>query len=59
MQVDEPAALHVAHPFVEIKVLDATGVERRTAADYAVHVVSLIKQKFSQKRTVLAGDACD
>ena len=45
--------------FVEIKVLDATGVERRTAADYAVHVVSLVKQKFSQKRTVLTGDACD
>ena len=40
-------------------MLDAGGVEAGRAADYSVNVIAFFKQKFRQKRAVLARDSCD
>ena len=49
MQGEQAFVLHVAHPFVEIEVLDAAGVERRRAADDAVDFVAFFQQEFSEE----------
>ena len=42
MEVDKALLFHVAHPLVEIEVLDATSVKGRRAAQYAVHFVTFV-----------------
>ena len=50
----EAFPVHVADPFVKIEVLDAPGVERGAAADYAVDLISFGEKEFGEKRAVLA-----
>ena len=59
MQGKQAFVLHVAHPFVKVEVLDATRVERRRAADDAVHLVAFFQKKLGKERAVLARDAGD
>lgn len=59
MQVDEAALLHVAHPLVEVQVLDAPGVEATAAAQDAVHLISLVQEEFGEIGPVLARNACN
>ena len=40
MEMKQTATVHVAHPTVEIQVLYAAGVKRRTAAYDAVYLIS-------------------
>lgn len=42
-----------------LQVLDAARVERRAAAQHAVHDVALHQQQLGQVAAILAGDACD
>ena len=46
MEIDEAFPLHVAHPFIEIKMLNAPCVERAASANDAMHFVALFEQKF-------------
>ena len=57
MQGEQALVLHVAHPFVEVEVLDAARVERRRAADDAVHVVAFLQKELCEEGAVLARDA--
>ena len=59
MEVDGTLLLHVAHPLVEIQMLDAGGVERRGAAHYAVHLVTLLEKELRQEASILSRDAGD
>ena len=42
-----------------IQMIDTVGIEQRTAALDAVHVVALVEQEFGEIGAVLAGDAGD
>ncbi len=46
---EEASAVRVQ---ILVQVIDATGVERRRAADDAVHVIALAQQKLSKVRTI-------
>ena len=59
VEIHETLLLHVAHPLIEIKVLDATGVERTAASNDAMHFISFFEEKLGEERTVLTGDAGD
>ena len=59
VEVHQSLLLHVAHPFVQIEVLDASGVERGAAAQQSMHLIPLSNQKLGQERTVLTRDARD
>ena len=51
--------LRVLDVRVLVEVVDAVGVEQRSAALDAVHLVALFQQEFGQIGAVLAGDAGD
>lgn len=53
---DELAVIDVR---VFVQVVDAVGIEERSAALDAVHLVTLLEQEFSEVGAVLAGDAGD
>ena len=57
MQGEQAFVLHVAHPFVEVEVLDAACVERRRTADDAVNFVAFIQKELGEEGAVLAGNA--
>ena len=59
MQVDEPALFHVAHPLVEVEVLDASRVERGRATERAMHGVALLQKELCEVGAVLTGDSGD
>ena len=59
MEIEQPASLHVAHPLVEIEVLDATRVETAATAHHAVHLIALIEKKLGQVGAILPGDTGD
>ena len=51
--------LHAVDVRVLVEVVDALGVERRCAADYAVDLVALRKEELRKVASVLSGDAGD
>ena len=59
MQVHQPVFLHVAHPLVQIQVLDAPRIERRTAAQQSVHFIPFVNEELGQITAVLSGDTGD
>ena len=59
VEIDQAFLFHIAHPLVEVEVLDAPGVERRGAADDAVYFVSFFEEEFGEERAVLSRDAGD
>ena len=59
VQVDQPFLVHVAHPFIEIEVLDASRVERRRTTDNTVYFIPFFQKELGQERTVLTGNACN
>lgn len=59
VEVDQPVFLHVPHPLVQVKMLDAARVEGRGAAQDAVYFIALVNQELCEKRTVLSRDAGD
>ena len=59
VQVDESALLHIAHPLVEVEMLDAPGVETAASAQDAVHLIALVQQELGQIGSVLARYARD
>ncbi len=44
---------------VIVEMVDPAGIERAASADYPMDFVTFFKQKFSEIRSVLAGDAGD
>ena len=58
MEVDKTFFVHIAHPLVEIEVLDAAGVERRRTAQQAVYFVAFFEQELGKKRAVLTSYSC-
>ncbi len=48
VQVEHTAVVHVAHPFVEIDMFDAFGVERRAAAHDAVHLIAFFDKELGE-----------
>ena len=59
MKVYQTFLMHVAHPFVEVEMLDATCVKRRASAQDSVHLIAFFDKKLSEERAVLTGDSCD
>ena len=57
MQVYQTFLVHVAHPFVEVQMFDAAGVEARAAAQHSVHLIAFFNKELRQKRAVLTGDS--
>ena len=58
MKLDEALALHVAHPFVKVKVFNAACVEAAAAAYDAMNLVTLVEKQLGQERAVLPGNTC-
>ena len=56
MQIYKAFVVHIAHPLVKIKMLDATCVERRRATQQAVNLIAFLKQKLCKERTILTRD---
>ena len=62
VQVECPTTLHVAHPLLEVKVLDTLRVEGRGASDDTMDFVALLDEELCEEGAVLArypGDECD
>lgn len=59
MKVDQPVLLHVPHPFVQVKVFDASRVEGGGPAQDAVYFIPFINQEFCEKGAVLTRNAGD
>lgn len=62
VQVECPTTLHVAHPLLEVKVLDTLRIEGRGASDDTMDFVALLDEELCEEGAVLArypGDECD
>ena len=62
VQIECPTTLHVAHPLLEVKVLDTLRVEGRGASDDTMDFVALFDEELCEEGAVLArypGDECD
>ena len=59
MQIDKTTLLHIAHPLVEIEMLDTSRVETGTAAHDAMHLVAFFNQELCQERAVLSSNTSD
>ncbi len=56
MEVDEALFLHVAHPLIQVQMLDTARIEAAASPHDAMHLISLFYQKLRQEASVLPGN---
>ena len=57
MQGEQTLVLHVSHPFIKVEVFYAARIERRRAANDAMHVVAFFQKELREERAILPRDA--
>ena len=61
MQIDQSFIFHVAHPFIQVKMLNPSGVKRGRPAHNAMYFIPFLYQELGQERAILsryAGNQC-